>query len=146
MNYTMDKDKIIDVITRLFISTDKRDWPAVKTLFAPSVLFDMTSLTGGRPVTSTPQEIVYGWDKGLKPLKDIHHQVGNFLVDVGSSEASAFCYGIAWHYLPNRTNKNTRTFIGSYNIHLVKLEGLWKIDQFKFNLKFIDGNRELEKS
>ncbi len=145
MNDTTDKDKIIDAVTRLFISTDNRDWPAVAALFAPDVLFDMTSITGGRPVLATPQEIVYGWDKGLKPLKGIHHQVGNFLVDVGSNEASAFCYGIAWHYLPNRKNKNTRTFVGSYNIHFAKLEGLWKIDELKFNLKFIDGNLDLEK-
>ncbi len=146
MNDTSNKDKIIDTIIRLFISTDNRDWPAVKALFAPKVLFDMTSLTGGQPATVAPQEIVYGWDKGLKPLKYVHHQAGNFLVDVGSNEASAFCYGIALHYLPNRTNKNTRTFIGSYNIHLAKLGECWKIDQFKFNLKFIDGNLDLETS
>ena len=146
MNDTMDKDKIIDTVTRLFISTDNRDWSNVKALFAPRVLFDMTSLAGGQPVTTTPQEIVDGWDKGLKPLKAIHHQAGNFLVNVGSKEASLFCYGIAWHYLPNRTHNNTRTFIGSYDIHLARLGGEWKIDRFKFNLKFMDGNPELERS
>jgi SnoaL-like protein len=146
MNDTTDKDRIIDTATRLFISTDNRDWSGVKTLFAPSVLFDMTSLAGGQPVTTMPQEIVDGWDKGLKFLKGIHHQAGNFLVDVGSEEASVFCYGIAWHYLPNRTNNNTRTFFGSYDIHLAKLGGEWKIDRFKFNLKFMDGNPELEQS
>jgi len=146
MNNATDKDSIIDIITRLFICTDNRDWPGVKVLFAPRVLFDMTSLAGGQPVTTTPQKIVDGWNKGLKHLKSIHHQAGNFLVDVGSNEASAFCYGIAWHYLPNKTNNNTRTFIGSYDVHLAKLGGEWKIDRFKFNLKFMDGNPELEKS
>jgi len=81
----------------------------------------MTSLAGGQPVTTTPQEIVDGWDKGLKPFKGIHHQAGNCLGDVGSKEVSVFCYGIAWHYLPNSTNDNTRTFIGCYDIHLAKL-------------------------
>jgi hypothetical protein len=146
MDDATDKDRIIETITRLFISTDNRDWLGVKALFAPLVLFDMTSLTGGQPVTTTPQEIVYSWDMGLKPLKAIHHQAGNFLVDVASNEASAFCYGVAWHYLPNKTNNNTRTFVGSYDMHLVKLGGEWKIDRFKFNLKFIDGNPDLEKS
>lgn len=79
-------------------------------------------------------------------MKAIHHQAGNFLVDIKPHEATVFCYGVAWHYRPNKTNRNTRTFIGSYDIHLMKQDGEWKIDRFKFNLKFIDGNLELEKS
>jgi hypothetical protein len=146
MDAITEKDRVIETVNRLFISTDNRDWARVKTLFASRVLFDMTSLAGGQPANITPQEIVDGWDRGLKALKAIHHQAGNFLVEVRGSEATAFCYGVAWHYLPNKTNRNTRTFVGSYDVHLVQQEGEWKIDRFKFNLKFIDGNPDLEKS
>lgn len=146
VDITLEKDQAIDTVNRLFIYTDKRDWQKVKLLFTPSVFFDMTSVAGGQPSIITPQEIVEGWDKGLKPLKAIHHQSGNFLVDIMANEATVFCYGVAWHYLPNKTNRNTRTFVGSYDIHLMKQDGEWKIDRFKFNLKFIDGNQELEKS
>jgi hypothetical protein len=34
--------------------------------------------------------------------------------------------------------------VGSYDLHLVKDDGGWKIDEFKFNLKFMEGNRDLE--
>ncbi len=146
MHDTTAKDRIIDTVNRLFINTDKRDWTEVKALFASRVLFDMTSLAGGEPVVITPQEIVDGWDKGLKPLTAIHHQTGNYLVDIQVNGATAFCYGVAWHYLPNKTNRNTRTFVGSYDIHLQEDEGGWKIDRFRFNLKFIDGNKDLETS
>lgn len=146
MNNTIEKDRVIETVNRLFINTDNRDWPKVKALFAPRVLFDMTSLAGGQPATISPQEIVDGWDKGLKALKAIHHQAGNYLVDAKNNEATAFCYGVAWHYLPNKTGRNTRTFVGSYDFHLIKQDGEWIIDQFKFNLKFIDGNPALEKS
>lgn len=141
-----ERERIIETVNRLFIYTDKRDWQKVEALFAPRILFDMTSLAGGQPETTTPRAIVDGWDKGLKALKAVHHQAGNFLVDIKNNEASVFCYGIAMHYLPNRTNRNTRTFVGSYDIHLEKQNEEWKIDRFKFNLKFIDGNTELEKS
>jgi hypothetical protein len=146
MNTMTDKELIIDTVNRLFISTDNRDWVEVRALFTPRVLFDMTSLAGGQPAIITSQEIADGWDKGLKGLKAIHHQAGNYLVDVKNDEASVFCYGIAWHYLPNKTNKNTRTFVGSYDIHLVRQDKEWRIDKFKFNLKFIDGNPDLEKA
>jgi hypothetical protein len=142
----VEKYQVIDAVNRFFIYTDNRDWQRVKSLFTSSVVFDMTSVTGGQPSIITPQEIVDGWDGGLKALEAIHHQTGNFLVDVIENEATVFCYAVAWHYLPNRTNRNTRTFAGSYDIHLMKQDGEWKIDRFKYNLKFIDGNQYLEKS
>lgn len=105
----------------------------------------MTSLSGGQPSTVNPRQIADQWDAALKPLKAIHHQTGNFLVAIAGDEATVFCYGVAWHYLPNKTERNTRTFVGSYDIHLVK-RGEWKIDRFRFDLKFIDGNLKLEES
>ncbi len=142
----VQKEKVKEVVTRLFVSTDNRDWDTVSRLFAAEVLFDMTSMVGGQPVKLSPQEIVASWDKGLKPLKAIHHQAGNFIVDANQTEATVFCYGIASHYLPNKTNQNTRVFVGSYNFHLIKSGENWQIDQFKFNLKYIDGNPNLEGS
>jgi hypothetical protein len=140
-----EKDRIIETINQLFIGTDQRDWDRVKGLFAPSVRFDMTSLAGGAPTTLTPQQIVDAWDKGLKPLKAVHHQAGNTIVTVNGYQADAFCYGIASHYLPTRSGRNMRTFVGSYDFHLIKKDGVWWIDGFKFNLKYIDGNPDLEK-
>ncbi len=140
----VEKDKIIEVINQLFISTDNRDWSKVKNCFSSEVLFDMTSMAGGEPVTLTSQQIVDAWDKGLKALKSIHHQAGNYMVNINEDQADAFCYGIASHYLPNKTNRNTRLFVGSYNFHLTKKYQSWRIDQFKFNLKYIDGNPNLE--
>lgn len=141
----VEKDMIVETINHLFIATDQRDWQEVKGLFAPSVLFDMTSLAGGDPAMLTPQQIVDAWDKGLKPLKAIHHQTGNTIVAIEGDEAYAFCYGIASHYLPTRSGRNTRTFVGSYDFHLIKNDGVWWIDAFRFNLKYVDGNPDLEK-
>ena len=139
----LEKDKIVTTCTLLFNHTDARDWAGVQTCFAPEVLFDMTSLAGGVPVTLTPQAITDGWEQGLKSLKAIHHQVGNFIVDVKDNQAEVFCYGIASHYLPNPTKNNTRVFVGSYDFHLCKRAEIWRIDRFKFNLKYVDGNKEL---
>jgi hypothetical protein len=142
----IDRTRIIGTINQLFIGTDDRDWARVKNCLAPSVLFDMSSLGAGEPKQMTPDEIVSAWDAGLKRLKAIHHQAGNYIVRVSGAKAEAFCYGIAIHYLPNKTNMNTRTFVGSYDFELVKDGGRWMITKFKFNLKYIDGNLDLEGS
>jgi len=138
-----DQNDVIKTINTLFVETDSRNWVGVKGVFADSVLFDMTSMVGGESTRLSSQDIVDAWDQGLKPLQAIHHQAGNHLVTINGSESDAFCYGIASHYLPNPKNLNTRTFVGSYNFHLSKHNGGWIIDKFKFNLKYIDGNKEL---
>jgi hypothetical protein len=36
-------------------------------------------------------------------------------------------------------------FVGSYDLHLRRVEGRWQIDGLRFTLKYLDGNAELEK-
>jgi hypothetical protein len=140
------EDQIIAVANNLFLCTDKRDWQCVRSVFAPQVLFDMTSVSGGQPATLSPEQITSAWEAGLKGLAAVHHQSGNYQILIKGKEADLFCYGIAYHHLPNPTERNTRTFVGSYNLHLIRLKTGWMIDRFKFNLKFIDGNKDLEGS
>ncbi|MDX1823190.1 MAG: nuclear transport factor 2 family protein [Thiohalomonadales bacterium] len=140
----IDHNQIVETINQLFIATDNRDWTRVKHCFAPSVHFDMSSLGAGEAVQLTPDDIVAMWETGLKPLKAIHHQAGNHLVNIAGDKANAFCYGIASHYLPNKTNINTRTFVGSYDFEFVRDEKNWRITSFRFSLKYIDGNQDLE--
>lgn len=142
----LDKDQIVDTVNQLFISTDNRDWDRVKTIFASQVEFDMTLLAGGTPSTLSAQQIVDAWDNGLKALQAIHHQVGNFIVEVNGDEAKVFCYGTATHYLPNKTNRNTRTFVGSYDFLLKRVNASWKIAHFTYHSKYVDGNLKLEES
>jgi hypothetical protein len=138
------RQAITDTITTLFVATDARDWESVRACFAAQVHFDMTSLAGGEPQTMTPDAIAAGWEKGLEPIEALHHQAGNFRVDVRGTEASAFCYGIVYHYRRHPSGRNTRVFVGSYDIGLREEGGRWRINGFRFVAKFIDGNLHLE--
>jgi len=140
----LEKQAVVEAVTRLFVSTDNRDWKTVEGCLAEEVLFDMSSLGAGPPAQLTARAIVEGWETGLRPIQDVQHQVGNFLVEIRGTHATAFCYGIAFHHLPNPTGRNTRTFIGSYDIGLVKADGRWRIAAFRFELKYREGNLELE--
>ena len=141
----LEKDQIIDTINQLFIATDNRDWPAVRGCLADTVLLDMTSLTGGSPSKLTGEQVAEGWKQGLRAIEAMHHQAGNYRVEVQGDQATAFCYGIASHYRSTRSGRNTRVFVGSYDFHLLRIESRWQIDSFRFNLKYIDGNAELER-
>ena len=138
-----DQQDILRTVNWLFIETDNRNWPVVRQCLAEEVLFDMSSAGGGEPARLSPQQITDAWEAGLKDVQALHHQTGNYIVDVEGEEADVFCYGTATHYLPHASGRNTRTFTGSYNFHLVQRGGHWVIDQFRFNLKFLDGNLQL---
>jgi len=140
----LDKQAIIETINRLFIATDRRDWASVEACLADHVMFDMSSAGGGEAKTVSAGAIIAGWEAGLRPLRAIHHQAGNFLVEVRGDRATAFCYGIASHYRPNLSGQNTRVFVGSYDFALSSHGGRWRITEFRFNLKYIDGNLQLE--
>lgn len=139
----MIKQNVIQKVTELFVFTDQHDWPKVRSCFAENVHFDMTSMAGGDPANLTPEQITHAWDDGLSSLQAIHHQIGNFMVKLNDDQAELFCYGIASYYLENPTGENTRTVVGSYGFHLTRQGADWKIDTFKFNLKYIDGNVNL---
>jgi hypothetical protein len=117
----------------------------VRRCFAATVLFDMTSLAGGTPASLTPEQITSAWETGLAPIEAIHHQAGNFLIDVAGDDATASCYGIALHYKKTASGRNVRSFVGSYDFALRRAGDDWLITSFRFNLKFLDGNTELEK-
>ncbi|HTM00825.1 MAG TPA: nuclear transport factor 2 family protein [Candidatus Omnitrophota bacterium] len=137
--------EVEDAITTLFIATDEKDWVGVRACLADEVLFDMSSLSGAPAATMSADSIVEAWKQGLAPIQAIHHQVGNFRVCVHGEEAVATCYGIAYHYRPNFSGRNTRVFVGTYDFHLKCGWGKWRIDRFRFQVKFVDGNLELEK-
>ena len=138
------KDEIARCVHDLFISTDRRDWSRVRACFADKVHFDMTSLAGGQPVELTPTQITDIWEAGLKPLEKIHHQAGNLQISVRGDVADAFCYGIALHYRTTKSGDNVRRFVGSYDFRLERIARGWAISSFRFNVKFVDGNRNLE--
>ena len=140
------REAAIDTITRLFVATDRKDWGEVERLFTGQVQFDMSSVGGGPAQTKPAAEIAAGWRQGLSAIDALHHQAGNFRVLVRGERATASCYGIAYHYRPRTGGGSTRVFVGSYDFELERrgADDDWRISSMRFNLKFIDGNKELE--
>jgi 3-phenylpropionate/cinnamic acid dioxygenase small subunit len=141
----LDREHITDLVNGLFVAVDTRDWKTAASCFAERVHFDMTSAGAPAPTEMTPDQIVDGWRDGLEPIQAVHHQSGNIRVRVTGDAAECSCYGIAYHYRPVRSGRNTRVFVGSYDYRLARLAGAWRITRFKFNLEFVEGNLALER-
>jgi len=147
MQALLARDAVIDRLTALFLATDRKDWPAVEACFAPDVQFDMSSVGAGPEATVRRADIAAGWRAGLAAVEQVHHQAGNYVLEVEGDRAQAFCYGIAWHYRKRQDGRNTRVFVGSYDFNLSRdgsASPPWLITAMRFNLKFMDGNPVLE--
>ena len=134
-----------DVVVRLFVSTDERNWPALEACFTTPFTLDMTSMAGGAPTQLTPREVSSAWATAFKPLDHVHHQIGNLQTTIDGSAALVRCYGVAFHHRAAVSRgMKTRIFVGTYEIKLRRDNSRWLVTELKYLLKFIDGNAELE--
>jgi hypothetical protein len=129
-------------VIELFVATDRRDWPRVRRLLADRVDVDMSSLGGSTGLVEA-EALVAAWEAGLAPLEAVHHQVGNLRSTIHEDDAHVACHGVAFHYLRNAAGRNTRIFVGTYDVGLRDSPRGWHIHTFRFNLRFQDGNLAL---
>lgn len=137
------REQIVEVVNKLFVYTDAQDWEKLQSeVFTEHVQFDMSSL-GGEKMTTTAAHICQVWKAGFKGIDAVNHLAGNYLVNLDGDTANAFAYATATHYKQAATQGKTREFVGTYDLHLVKHIAGWRIDQFKYNLKYANGNLDL---
>ncbi len=148
MELKSKRDAVVELVNKLFIYTDSRQWDKLlKEVFKEKVLFDMSSAGGDPPKELTAFSICDQWKNGFDGIDHVHHQSGNFVVnfkgDLEVVEADVFCYAVATHYKEAATHGKTREFVGAYEIHTSFTDRGWRIDAFKYNLKYINGNAQL---
>lgn len=137
------REQIVETVHRLFIYTDSMEWQKLQDeVFTESVLFDMSSLGNEAKVISA-KSICETWKSGFAGLTAVNHLAGNLLVSVKDDQADVFAYATATHYKSSATQGKTREFVGTYDLHIIHTEKGWRIDKFKYNLKFMNGNLEL---
>jgi hypothetical protein len=146
MELKSKREEIVELVNKLFVYTDSRAWDRLlKDVFKEKVLFDMSSLGAGPAKELTAMAICDMWRDGFAGIDQVHHQSGNFIVDFKDEvEANVFCYAIASHYKQTATQGKSREFIGSYELHASLTDLGWRLDSFKYNLKYVNGNAELK--
>jgi hypothetical protein len=140
-----DKIELYELANKLFMYVDAQQWDKVlNEVFTKEVWFDMQSAGGGEPKSIAATDICSTWKDGFSGLDAVQHQGGHYLINVNSDEASIFAYAVAFHYKQSAQKGKTRTFVGSYELKAIRTNSGWRMNQFKYNLKFIDGNLSLD--
>jgi len=144
-NQFTSREQIVETVNKLFVYTDNQEWIKLQDqVFTANVEVDMVSMGAQKSELVSSREICYRWEKAFEELDAIHHPAGNYIVDIDDDQANVSAYSIASHFKESARKGKTREFIGSYDLHLVKINNSWRIDRFKYNLKYSTGNMTLE--
>ena len=136
--------QVTEVVHKLFIYVDERDWSKIKSeVFTKDVFLDMSSL-GGPAEEMSADQICEMWAEGFEGIDSVNHLSGNILVKVvDNNHAEVFAYATATHYKAEAKNGKTREFVGTYNIRLDHHFDGWRINSLTYNLKYMNGNLDL---
>lgn len=132
------RDEIIELVNKLFIYTDNKNWDKLPAeVFTEKVMVDMSSVESKEANEITADEICKGWKEDLAAIDAVHHQAGNFLVRFTHDdvEAEVFCYAVATHVKKNAA-QSLQSFTGSYDLHAVLTDQGWRLDKFRYTQKF----------
>lgn len=145
MNILENKIELTELANKLFMYTDSKDWRRlIEEVFTQNVLFDMSSAGGGEVQTLKARDICYNWQEGLKDMDAVHHQAGQYIIEITDDAAEIYAYAMATHYKKAALNGCTRVFVGSYNFKAVMSAKGWRLSAFKYNLKFMQGNELMD--
>lgn len=140
-----DKIELTELANKLYMYCDAQHWPQMLAeVFTEKIHFDMTSAGGVEPQVLEARAVCEMWREGFKGLDAVQHQAGHYLITVYGDKADIYAYAVAFHYKRSAKNGNSRSFVGSYDLKAIRTTTGWRLNQFKYNLKFIDGNASLD--
>ena len=143
--FVADKLEITELTNKLFMYVDALKWQQLlDEVFEKEVFFDMSSAGGGKASKMAAKDICEIWRQGFEGLDAVHHQAGHYLINVNGNESDIYGYAVALHYKKDATKGDTRTFVGSYDLRAKRTAKGWRLTQFQYHLKYLDGNIALE--
>jgi len=138
-----DRLAILELIGRLSLTIDARDWDTLGQLFTDTVYHDRTSLTGGEPTNLPVAEFVEGWRQTLQGMDAVHHQITNHVISLDGDEATCAANMQGTHVLANASGGPMWTVGGRHDYQLKRTTDGWRIAGFTFTLQWATGNMNI---
>ena len=135
-----DRLEIIELVGRLSLTIDAKDWDAMGQLFTETVYHDRTSLTGGEPYTAPVAQFVDGWRQTLQAMDAVHHLISNHVISVAGDEATCTANMQGTHVLANPSGGDMWTVGGRHVYQLKRTQDGWRISGLTFSLQWATGN------
>lgn len=139
----LDTAEIREVVDRIAIAIDAREWASLRSLFADEVEVDHASVNGDEPASWRADALVDDWRKALAGFDATQHAVTNHVVALAGDDATCSAYVHAKHYLPNYLGSDSWTLGGRHDYRLVRTRQGWKVRATRLTVLWAEGNRQL---
>jgi SnoaL-like domain len=142
---TTAKVELYDLVTRMFVYTDRRRFDDLSGVFADQVTLDWTALFGGEPATVAGAEVGGIWQQGMAGWKATQHLTGNVLVDIEPDpvEATISVDAQATHYLPDGLGQSHWVLGCYYDMRARRTDLGWRLTNVTVHPIWATGNRDL---
>ncbi|SMX27704.1 hypothetical protein TRP8649_01814 [Pelagimonas phthalicica] len=134
---------ISNTVARFFAAVDRCDWAAVRELMTNPFHVDYSSYGGGPASDVTPRGLTSAWADLLPFFDQVHHQIGNLIIEQQGETAKVQCHGMATHFIANYPGGDLQLVVGTYDLTLARMNGFWRLSSMRFNFKFASGNADL---
>jgi SnoaL-like domain len=138
-----DRMAIIELISRLVLLLDARDWIGLEDLFTDTVYNDRTSLTGGEPETLGKVEFVGGWRFLMEHLDAVHHMVSCHVINLDGDRATCAANMLGTHVLANPSGGPIWMVGGRHDYQLTRTPDGWRIAGITFTIQWATGNQNI---
>ena len=140
-----DKIELTELANKLYMYCDLQQWQKMQDeVFTEKINFDISNAGGGASSIMYAKDVCELWRQGFSGLDAVHHQAGHYLITVNKDNADIYAYAVATHFKRAAKKGNTRTFVGSYDLKATRTDHGWRLTQFKYNLKYLEGNATME--
>jgi hypothetical protein len=140
---TEDRLAIIELIGRLALLLDARDWTALEQVFTDTVYSDRTSLYGGEPMTLGAAEFVSGWRQVLGNLDAVHHLISCHVISLDGDQATCAANMQGTHVYANASGGPMWTVGGRHDYQLKRTLDGWRISGLTFTIQWATGNEHI---
>jgi hypothetical protein len=140
---TADRLAILELIGRLVLVLDARDWDELGNLFTDTVYSDRTSLLGGDPVTASRADFVAGWRQTMQNLDAVHHMVTSHVITLDGDRATCAANMLGTHVYTNHSGGPIWTVGGRHDYQLERTANGWQIAGLTFTIQWSTGNMNI---
>jgi hypothetical protein len=140
---TEDRLAILELIARLGLLVDARDWDALEGLFTNPVYSDRTSLFGGEPQTVSPSELIGGLRGALGNLDATHHLIACQVISLDGDQATSTANMQGTHVFANHSGGPVWIAAGRHDYQLKRTADGWRIAGLTFTIQWASGNEHI---
>ena len=135
-----DRLAVQDAVTRMSWLLDRRDWDALREVFAEELVLDYTQPFGGEPETLSGAELVERWRAQVGHLDSTQHVTTGVLVELDGDSARATANVLAHLRREGTLGSPVWHNGGHYDVRLRRSGTGWRITALTASVSWAEGN------